>query len=76
MTRPVEICGDYIAYDDLALDLLVFPDGRQLVLDEDEFESLKLSAADGQNARAGLLELKEILKNPAVFSFDDLLGRV
>ena len=76
VTRPVEICGDYIAYDDLALDLLVFPDGRQLVLDEDEFESLKLSAADGQNARAGLLELKEILKNPTVFSFDNLLGRI
>ena len=29
-----------IRYVDLALDLLVFPDGRQLVLDEDEFEAL------------------------------------
>ena len=31
-----------LTYQDFALDLLVFPDGRQMVLDEDEFEALSL----------------------------------
>ncbi len=38
--------GDCLSYVDLALDLLVFPDGRQFVLDEDEFLKLDLSPAD------------------------------
>lgn len=75
VTRPAEIGLDSIAYDDLALDLLVYPDGRQLVLDEDEFKSLSLSSTDTQQARSGLAQLKNILKNPALFSFGSLLGR-
>jgi protein associated with RNAse G/E len=75
VTRPAEIGHDSIAYDDLALDLLVYPDGRQLVLDEDEFLSLNLSSVDAQRARSGLAQLQTILKNPALFSFDSLLGR-
>jgi uncharacterized protein len=75
VTRPAEILPDSIAYDDLALDLLVYPDGRQLVLDEDEFLLLNLSAEDAQQARSGLAQLQHILKNPALFSFDSLLGR-
>jgi hypothetical protein len=75
VTRPAEIGDDSIAYDDLALDLLVYPDGRQLVLDEDEFTSLNLSSTDAQQARSGLAQLQTILKNPALFSFDSLLGR-
>lgn len=75
VTRLVEIHNDYIAYDDLALDLLVYPDGRQLVLDEDEFQSLNLSDKEALSARQGLSELKEILKIPGQFDFDTLLGR-
>ena len=75
VTRPAEFHPDFIAYDDLALDLLVYPDGRQLVLDEDEFQSLNLVKGDAQNALAGLAQLQVILKNPAFFSFDQLLGR-
>ena len=75
VTRPPLIQPDQIAYDDLALDLLVYPDGRQLVLDEDEFEKLNIPPWDQKKARKGLNELKELLKNPAQFSFEKLLGR-
>ena len=75
VTRPPLIQPGLIAYDDLALDLLVYPNGRQLVLDEDEFEKLNLTSHDQEMARNGLNELKELLKNPAQFSFEKLLGR-
>ena len=40
ITDPVEIEESVIRWYDLALDLLVLPDGAQIVLDEDEFEAL------------------------------------
>lgn len=58
----VEING-YASYRDLALDLLVFPDGRQIVLDEDEFEALPLPYQEHDNARATLAELQKYFKN-------------
>jgi len=75
VTHPALISYDQIAYDDLALDLLVYPDGIQLVLDEDEFNLLPLSTQDRECAKVGLLELQNLLKNPAQFSFAELLGR-
>ena len=54
MTRPVEFKDDHIAYDDLALNLLVYPDGKQLVLDRDDFEALELPSFDCKMAEAGL----------------------
>jgi predicted RNA-binding protein associated with RNAse of E/G family len=59
VTRPAEIGDTEIAYDDLALDLLVYPDGRQLVLDEDEFQALQLPEAEQKKALQALAELKE-----------------
>jgi protein associated with RNAse G/E len=59
VTYPPTIGQNVIQYIDLALDLLVFPDGRQIVLDEDEFESLELSPDDRKNARQALDELRE-----------------
>ena len=47
---------------DLALDLLVFPDGRQLVLDEDEFEALQPDAALRAAAQSALDELKTLVR--------------
>jgi hypothetical protein len=47
-----------LSYVDLALDLLVFPDGKQLVLDQDEFAALNLSIQDRQQALAALDELR------------------
>jgi uncharacterized protein len=49
-----------ISYIDLALDLLVFPDGRQLVLDEDEFAVLALDEETQQKARRALDELHQL----------------
>jgi hypothetical protein len=60
--KPALLDGDYLSYVDLALDLLVFPDGRQVVLDEDEFISQDLSPADRQQALAALEELKQFFK--------------
>ncbi len=52
ITRPAVFIGDTVAADDLALDLFVSPDGSALLLDEDEFAALDLSADD----RAGSLQ--------------------
>ncbi len=55
---PAEIVDDSVSYRDLALDLLVFPDGHQLVLDEDEFQELDLDEETRQAALAALVELQ------------------
>lgn len=48
-----------VTYRDLALDLLVFPDGKQVVLDEDEFKKLDLPEDVCQKALEALHELQE-----------------
>jgi hypothetical protein len=54
VTTDVEIEGERIAWQDAALDLLVLPDGRQAVLDRDEFEALQPSAALRERVRTAL----------------------
>jgi protein associated with RNAse G/E len=61
-TPAVETDGR-ISYRDLALDLLVYPDGRQLILDEDEFKALELSPQDRDRALTALAELQENFSN-------------
>lgn len=56
--RPAVIGEEAVSYIDLALDLLVYPDGRQLVLDEDEFSQLALSPEVDRQARQALEELQ------------------
>ncbi|MBT3389797.1 MAG: DUF402 domain-containing protein [Chloroflexi bacterium] len=58
VASPAEFDGRYVSYRDLALDLLVFPDGRQLVLDEDEFDDLPLTQVQKHKAQRALLELQ------------------
>lgn len=58
ITRPALFQDGMVSYVDLALDLLVFPDGRQLVLDEDEFAALNLSPSEQAAARQALAELE------------------
>jgi len=55
---PPVIRDESVSYIDLALDLLVYPDGKQLVLDEDEFDELALSPEVNQQARLALEELQ------------------
>jgi len=53
------IFGDgIVSYVDLALDLWVSADGKQTVLDEDEFDELNLSDELRVKALSGLSELK------------------
>jgi len=56
--HPAEIGEGVVSYIDLALDLVVYPDGRQLVLDEDEFAALALPSDEEQQARLALQELQ------------------
>lgn len=56
--RPAKIDSATISYDDLCLDLIVLPDGQQIVLDEDEFAELEIPPADRQLARQALAELQ------------------
>lgn len=54
ITQPAEFSPGKISYVDLALDVLVFPDGSHLVLDEDEFDQLSLDADTREKALTGL----------------------
>ena len=49
-----------VSYIDLALDLLVYPNGRQLVLDEDEFAALPLTTEQKLQALQGLEALQAL----------------
>lgn len=60
VTRPAVFGDGVVAYVDLALDLLVYADGRQLVLDEEEFLELNLNEEEEASARQALRELQQI----------------
>ncbi len=62
ITQPATFDGSQIIYVDLALDLLVFPDGRQMILDEDEFWQLNLQPDMRRKAREALTELQAKFK--------------
>ena len=74
VTRPPKITSDQIAYDDLALDLLVYPDRKMLVLDEDEFSDLSLSSKEIGQAQAGLLQLQDIYSRSDPFDMHTYMG--
>jgi uncharacterized protein len=61
--QPAVIEDGIVSYVDLALDLWVSTDGKQTVLDEDEFEALKLNEELKIGALNGLDELKDLFKN-------------
>lgn len=62
ITRPARFEDNAIYADDLALDVMVYPDGRTLVLDEDEFATLDLDESTRQQAEAGLAELLHLVE--------------
>lgn len=55
---PVEIEAESISWVDLALDLLVYPDGKQLILDEDEFAELPLTPQQREKCLEALAALQ------------------
>lgn len=58
IARPAEFGEGEIAHADLALDLFVYPDGRILLQDEDEFEALALGDADRRAALDAVAQLR------------------
>jgi protein associated with RNAse G/E len=62
VAKPAVIEDGGISFVDLALDLWVSVDGTQTVLDEDEFEELKLDADTRAKALDALQELKDRFK--------------
>ena len=63
VSHPAIFEDSQVSFYDLALDLLVYPDGRQLVLDEDEFDLLKLPEAVHAKALEGLRELQQLFRS-------------
>src|SRR5689334_18311581 len=63
IAKPAVIEDGVVSYVDLALDLWVSADGKQTVLDEDEFEALGLDEKLRISALKGLDELKSLFKN-------------
>jgi protein associated with RNAse G/E len=63
ITRPARIEAEHIYADDLALDLIVYPDGRWLVLDEDEFDQLEIPRNDREQAKISLESLIELARS-------------
>lgn len=62
ITRPARFEAAALYADDLALDVMIYPDGRVLVLDEDEFAALALDAETHQNALRALEALKALVE--------------
>lgn len=55
---PAVVTNNRLVYKDLALDLLIYPDGRQVILDEPEFRKLSLDENTKVEAEAALAELR------------------
>ena len=63
ISKPAVFEEDVVSYVDLALDLWVSTDGKQTVLDEDEFEGLDLNDELKTGALDGLEKLKKLFLN-------------
>ena len=61
ITRPAEITDSEIAADDLCLDLFAHPDGRALLLDEEDFARLDLTPEEREKAWQAVAELREMI---------------
>lgn len=76
VTHPTYVDGLTVSWHDLYLDLVVYPDGRTLLLDEDELADAKIAESDPElyrlilNGKDRLLQLA--LTNSYPFSERDL----
>jgi predicted RNA-binding protein associated with RNAse of E/G family len=55
--QPVEREGDQLRFVDMELDVFVWPDGRFVILDEEDLERAQLPQAETEAAKAGLAEV-------------------
>jgi predicted RNA-binding protein associated with RNAse of E/G family len=60
IARPGVFADDILSAVDLALDLFVYPDGRTLTLDQDEFDALNLQRDDPEAWRRSLAAVDEL----------------
>lgn len=60
ITRPANIEAEHVYAEDLALDLIVLPNGSMHVLDEDEFAQLELRPDEHANALDTLHHLQAL----------------
>ena len=74
VSYPAEIEERMVCYRDLALDLLVYPDGRQVVLDEDEFAELAIDESVCKKARVALGELQRLFETRKGLHLEDTNG--
>jgi uncharacterized protein len=60
ITRPARLSpdGEHLYAEDLALDLIVLPDGRWQVLDEEEYAALDIPLEERRQALRALAELQ------------------
>jgi hypothetical protein len=65
---PAQLIKNSVIFRDLALDLLVYPDGRQIVLDMDEFNSLALNMQVRSKALHALEQLQELFSSQSYSS--------
>lgn len=59
---PAKVKDGLLTFRDLALDLFVYPDGKQEVLDEDEFAALVLTDEERAKAIEGLGQLQALFR--------------
>ena len=62
VVTPSVLQDGVLSCRDLALDLLVYPNGHSLVLDEDEFAALELPEEEARPARQALAELQAVFQ--------------
>lgn len=69
IARPARMDGQHLYAEDLALDLVVMPDGRHAILDEGEFENLEIPEQDRAHALHALHDLqKQVTKRSGIFA--------
>ena len=71
--RPMYFHESVLEFDDLALDLLVYPDGKQSILDRDEFRALRISGHERRMALEGLEELQDLFMQRKIKDLSELL---
>lgn len=65
VTRPAKIEAGHVYAEDLALDLVVLPDGKWKVLDEEQFADQVLTLEERQHALNAITELQTLVTRRA-----------
>jgi protein associated with RNAse G/E len=65
ISRPARFLDGDVYWEDLGLDVVVLPDRRSGVLDEDEFNELRLTAQERRQARQAAAEIVRCARSGA-----------